>query len=195
MITRYANNDPYTYPDSAILINLKGIRDEKELDSYEGLCGIKRILEGLPAGNFDYSHLKAIHHHIFQDVCKWAGQERNVPISKGSSQFATPAFINNLATDLLNKLVREEALTGLDLESFIERATYYILELNVIHPFREGNGRTLRQYLFLLAENAGFDLDAHALEDGWMDACIQGFHGDESVMAELLRGALTEFED
>lgn len=91
--------------------------------------------------------------------------------------------------------MQEDALTGLNLESFVKRATFYILELNVIRPFREGNGRTLRQYLFLLAENAGFDLDAHALENGWMDACIKGFHGDEDSMAELLRDALTEFED
>ena len=80
-MSRYADDDPYTYPGSPVLRSIPGLRDEAALREFEAACGIRRILQGVPESAFDYAHLKAIHKHIFQDVYDWAGQDRNVPVN------------------------------------------------------------------------------------------------------------------
>lgn len=195
MPTRYADNDPYTYPDSAVLRNKAGIRDAEALACFERLSVANRSMEDVPAGRFDYAHLKALHYHLFQDVYDWAGEERNVAISKGESRFAQPPFIGGEAERLLAALASENHLRGLERELFAQRVAHYMSELNVLHPFREGNGRALRLFLQVLAEQAGYDLDAEALATGWLAACVEGFHGNEAPMQVLLAGALRPFAD
>lgn len=195
MPSRYSNNDPYTYDDSPVLMNKGNFCTEEELKEFELLCVTKRMVENPPDGDFDYEHLKSLHHYLFQDVYEWAGNERDVPISKGTSQFATPVYISNLAKALFNELAAEEFLVELELEKFATRAAYYVSELNVLHPFREGNGRVIRLFLFLLAENAGFDLEPDVLEGRWLEASIEAFNNDETMMSELLTEALSEFDE
>lgn len=68
-------------------------------------------------------------------------------------------------------------------------------ELNAIHPFREGNGRTIRLFLFSLAEKAGYDLNPKVIQEGWLHASIEGFKGNNTPMQELLNRALEAFEN
>lgn len=78
--------DPYLYPETDMLENLRGIRDVDKLARFEGRSAARRILELEHApvkGEFNTPHLKAIHRHIFQDVFAWAGEFRTVNISKG----------------------------------------------------------------------------------------------------------------
>ncbi|WP_022661437.1 Fic/DOC family protein [Paucidesulfovibrio longus] len=187
---RYADSDPYTYQDSSILINIPDLRAEEELVRFERIQVTKRSLTDPPPGNFDYAHFKTLHRHLFQDVYTWAGEERSVPISKGGHLFATPAFIARNAEKLFQQLHDENLLRTLDAASFAERAAHYVTELNVLHPFRDGNGRTLRYFLMLLAEQAGYDLDPAVLQRGWMTACVSGFDGEETPMRLLLFEAL-----
>jgi len=195
MITRYAHRDVYTYDNSSVLKNKAGHTTQEALDRFERLSVANRMMEDPPTGNFDYAYLKKLHFHLFQDVYDWAGQERNVSISKGSTQFANPRFIADAVTDLLKKLVNENCLKGHDPEDFVERAAHYVIELNMAHPFREGNGRTVRYFLSLLAQNAGFGIDAEQLKNGWLEACIVGVPGDETPMCDLLANALIVFDD
>lgn len=101
-------------------------------------------------------------------------RERN-----GTSQFAPPVYIRALAEKLFAELAAEGFLVKLPIKGFAARAAYYVSELNVLHPFREGNGRVIRLFLFLLAENAGFDIDAEILETRWLEASIEAFRNDE----------------
>lgn len=195
MPTRYAHRDAYTYEDSSVLKNKGDHETQEALDQFERLSVASRMMEDLPQGRFDYQHLKNIHQHIFQDVYDWAGQERNVSISKGATLFANPRHIESTVTDLVNELKDEDYLTSCEPEDFVERSAYYMIELNLAHPFREGNGRTLREYLFLLAENAGYGIDTEKLQAGWLEACIEGVSGSEQLMCDVLAGALILYED
>lgn len=77
-------NDPYCYPpEFKVLINRLGIKDAALLDRAERQAVATRTLEGSPKGNFDTTHIKAIHKHLFQDMYEWAGENREVEIGKG----------------------------------------------------------------------------------------------------------------
>lgn len=78
-------DDPYVYPGTTILRNKLDIRDAATLDLAERRFTTIRARQGIPQGDFDLGHLKAIHHHLFQDVYEWAGKIRTVEISKGES--------------------------------------------------------------------------------------------------------------
>ncbi|WP_239057133.1 Fic family protein [Desulfovibrio sp. JC010] len=153
------------------------------------------MMQDLPQGQFDYKHLKAIHQHLFQDVYDWAGQERNVSISKGATLFANPRHIESTITDILDELKKENHLIDHEPADFVDRAACYMIELNLAHPFREGNGRALRGFLFLLAENAGYGIDVEKLQAGWLEACIEGVSGSEQAMCDVIAGALIVYED
>lgn len=82
-------SDPvYGYPpDYLVLQNKAGLKDADRLDRFERRAVIQRIREGVPEGDFDLAHLRAIHRHLFQDVYDWAGELRTVEIAKGGHQF------------------------------------------------------------------------------------------------------------
>jgi cell filamentation protein len=104
---------------------------------------------------------------------------RSTDLSKGNTHFCAAAYIATEANKLLGKLAEEKWLVGLPLPAFVERLTHYYCELNVIHPFREGNGRAQRLFFDLLAINAGFGLDWPKVErSAWVEANIAGYAGD-----------------
>ena len=70
---------------------------------------------------------------------------------------------------------------------FATKATHFLAELNAIHPFREGNGRTQLIFLTLLAETAGHSPDLKRLEpDQIMNAMIESFGRDETLLAQVI---------
>jgi cell filamentation protein len=82
--------DPYVYPGTSVLRNLRDIRDAQVLSEFEADATARRLrqLEQKPIdGRLDAGHLQAIHHHIFQDVFEWAGDFRTVNISKSGDPF------------------------------------------------------------------------------------------------------------
>jgi cell filamentation protein len=115
-------------------------------------------------GNFDLEHLKRIHQYIFQDVYPFAGQIRNEDIFKGTTRFAHWRYIeDSFATEYRN-LQKENFLRETSKEFFAKRAAHYMAEINMLHPFREGNGRAQREYIRCLAAEAGFELDWSAVD-------------------------------
>ena len=87
------SDDPYLWPGTATLRNKLGILDGDLLDYHERELVTQRTRQGVPGGNFDLAHLRAIHLHLFQDVYDWAGQIRTVEMSKGGSQFQFRQYI------------------------------------------------------------------------------------------------------
>ena len=152
-------DDPYVYPGTDCLRNRLGIRDADELQRVEAerTSAVLALLERRPiAGGYDLSHLKAFHRRIFGDVYEWAGEPRTVAIAKEQSLFALPEQIEPYLTCVFADLAEDHFLRGLPREEFVERLTHYYAELNAVHPFREGNGRTLRAFLGQLARDAGY---------------------------------------
>ena len=194
-MTRYSNDDPYLDPQTGVLRNLLGCTSQESFDRAEGDLVTVRLLEiaqkPLKDG-FDIPHLQAIHRQLFGDVYDWAGQFRTVGISRGASTFCVPAYIESYAVDLFKRLTQERHLVDLPLPRFTERAAFFLGELNAIHPFREGNGRTQREFIRQLAAKASFEISWLAISRQQMiEASIASYNGDLCPMIDLLAANTT----
>lgn len=152
---------PYCYPGTKVLVNKADIRDQAELQVYERQVTAVRLSELQLAplhGHFDLEHLKQIHRHIFQDVYSWAGELRTVDLWKQKTQFLPGAILERSTKRLFDALKGEHHLRGLGVQDFTERAAHYMAGVNLAHPFREGNGRSQREFLRNLALNAGYEI-------------------------------------
>src|SRR5580658_3039283 len=129
MSSMTGNSDPYLYPGSRVLKNLRGLTDPGSLARFEARRTHRRIAElidtpvpGFVPGGFDIAHLKAIHRYIFRDVYEWAGQFRTVNISKGGHLFGVAAFLEPALRQIVEKLAAESDLADLDAALFVGRA-------------------------------------------------------------------------
>ncbi len=190
--------DPYVYPGTNVLRNLRDIREPERLASFEAAATARRLkeLESDPLrGSFDAEHLQAVHEYIFQDVYAWAGRFRTVNIAKsGQFYFAFANRIEPSIAKLLGRLRLEKLLEGLAVQDFSIRAGHYLGELNAIHPFREGNGRSQREIIRELALRNGYVLNwSRAAPEQVREASRRSFqHGDNGGMMELIRIALRD---
>lgn len=161
------NNYQYVDPDfeytnkNGVLHNLANIDDEKILLAFESLKVSKRVEELYqnPIQITDSYTLLKIHFHLFQDVYKWAGQLRTVNISKdGKPFFEGERF--PLAFQYIDTLIAEYRETEKSNKKDLAKKLAEILDnVNFLHPFREGNGRTQREFLRLLALEKGLTLN------------------------------------
>jgi cell filamentation protein len=183
------SEDPYLYPDSDVLRNRLGIRDKTHLEYVERELVTQRLTEGAPTGRFDLAHLRAIHHHLFQDLYNWAGQIRRVEIAKEGNQFQFRRFIETGMVDVHQRLQAAEFLRGLNSQDFAAAAGQILGDVNYVHPFREGNGRVQAEYLRQLGAQAGQTIDLTQLDgERWIAASRAAHHGDYSLLAaEILR--------
>src|SRR5690348_12370516 len=93
-------------------------------------------------GHYDLDHLRAFHWTIFQDVYPWAGQLRTVLIVKAGASFCLPHQIVETAAEVFGRLAAADHLRGRDRDGFLDGLVPLLAEINALHPFREGNGRT-----------------------------------------------------
>ncbi|WP_143245277.1 Fic family protein [Bartonella sp. WD12.1] len=197
MVKYEGSNDPYTDSETGVMYNLLGIKDQARLERVETAFTCVRALEFRRtsiSGKFDLDHMKEIHKKLFGDVYEWAGKIRVVDIAKGNSRFAHYTQIESYAPQITQQLAREQHLRGLDANEFSQRAGYYMGELNVLHPFREGNGRTLREFIWQLAREAGYYIDWDRVERQEITrASIESYYGNSDLMSALIRKNLTEF--
>lgn len=152
----------YCYPNSNVLVNKFNVRVADELFKIENDITIYKLFilrqKGI-TGNFDVLHFVSIHKFIFEDIYPFAGLYRTENIAKDNFMFANWEFIEENMNSIFGELKREDYLKGLTKEEFAKRLTYYMSELNVLHPFREGNGRTTREFIRQLALKNGYNLD------------------------------------
>lgn len=150
--------DPYVYAGTRVLRNKAHLRDAELLAAHETRMVLKRMLqlyaEPCP-GALDAHHLAAIHHALFQDVYSWSGQFRTGDMSIGGRMFCRAEILLPCLVSLLNQLGAEHCLVGLKAERFAERGAFYLGELNILHSFRDGNGRTQREFIRVLGLRAG----------------------------------------
>ncbi|PTX13138.1 cell filamentation protein [Pontibacter mucosus] len=156
-------NDRYCYPGTSVLINHFDIRDAAKLSKLE-LTHWRHNVLALPGKfasqlKFDLALWQLIHKETFGTVYPWAGELRSVMISKGNAVHAAPRMIEPYANHLLQELKAAGYLKGLDREQFLLKGSYFFEELNAIHPFREGNTRTLKVFFSLLSQQAGYEID------------------------------------
>lgn len=193
---KYAGDrgDPYLDKETGVLRNLLGIKDQAGLDKAESSLSFLRtseLREQPVVGLFDLAHLQAIHLRLFGDVYDWAGELRQVEIQKDNTVFARQMVIESAARQLFGQLSRERNLRGLSASKFSERAGHYLGEINVLHPFREGNGRAQREFIGQLAQAAGYPVHWSGISQTEMIAAsVQAYNGDSSGLARLIQAAL-----
>ncbi len=179
-----------------ILKNKLGIIDPVTLTQKISEYASGRLLllyEKPLVGQFDIPHLRAIHRYIFQDVFPWAGDFREVTTSRTNSfGFPPPQFLVPSLETVFNQLRSENHLKNLDADQFATRAGYYLGEINAIHPFREGNGRTQREFIRCVALAAGHRLVWRGLEPEENNSAsrISFAAGNSSAMAAMIRSRL-----
>jgi cell filamentation protein len=185
-------DDTYCYPGTTVLKNKLELKNQNELDAFETEITAQRASEPLPPGGLDYERYCAIHRHFFQDVYAWAGKRRTVRISKGGSAFCYPENIEREMQRLFAELAKQNFFAGLKAEAFAKKAAHFLAELNAIHPFREGNGRTQLSFLTLLADDAGHPLNLEKLDPkAILDATIESFGGSEERLVAVIEGLIS----
>ncbi len=184
-----AVNSIYCYKGTNVLINKLDIKDSNVLLEYEKrIVALKLIAlhkQGI-TGDFDVNHFVSIHRFLFEDIYPFAGKFRLENIAKDNFRFAEFQYIESELNRLLNKLKNDNYLSHSNIDMAKSCSTidicnlndndvkykmylaqgiaYYWAELNVLHPFREGNGRTTREFLRQLALKNGYSLDIHNID-------------------------------
>lgn len=156
--------DPYLIPGTDVLRNKLGITDRKTLEEVESDLSTVRIGQYEPDPDTTMQgtveELQRIHGYIFQDIYDWAGEIRTVDIHKsGGMPFQPLEMFRNGAVYAEETLRNDNLLRGMDHDRFIDRLAVNYDNFNVLHPFREGNGRTQRLFWSLMADQAGWQLD------------------------------------
>ena len=188
------DQDHYCYPSSNTLINLLDIRDSAGLEEAELAFSEHRYIEYSShisvLENFDIEHFKHLHWVLFQDVYRWAGEERDVDISKGNTRFCNCVFIERELIRQLERIPQLRECSGRS--ALIRFVADLFCEINIIHPFREGNGRATRFFFEELVFIAGYELNWPEIsKEEWIEANIQGYIGDISFLESIFDMAIS----
>lgn len=185
-----AVNSIYCYPDSNVLVNKLNIHDNKKLATVERklvLLKLYTLRQNNNIEKFDIHHFLSIHKFLFEDIYPFAGKIRSEDIAKDSFRFAKWEYIEDQLNELLNKLSKDN-LKNLNKEDMSKKLAYYMSELNVLHPFREGNGRTIREFIRELAYVNGYSLDIKNVNPKEMLAsCIESVVNTEHLESVILK--------
>lgn len=174
------SHDPYVWQNDDVLKNLLDIHDAAQLRKAELAFSSARLatLE-LGPRNIGLPYLCHIHRTLFQDLYSWAGEIRTIDIWLADTPFCHFEYIEKEGNALMSALEEEEGLANLDSEAFIARLSHYYCEINMLHPFRTGNGRAQRVFFEQLALHAGYLLDWDNVEpEAWRKANRAGVDGD-----------------
>ncbi len=167
-------NDPYLYPHTDILKNLADVRDREMLLCMEAEYTSIRLAElvtGESVSRFDFAALCNVHHYIFQDVYEWAGKIRIINIEKSepvlggiSIEYSDCFDIVKDVTFILDKMNRY-AWEESSIDEAAEIFSKYLAELWKVHPYREGNTRTIITFCSQFIESKGFYIDSDLFKD------------------------------
>ena len=152
----------YCYKDTNVLKNKLNIKDSDILkEAEEEITAIKQmqLLKEPIRGNFSKTHLIKIHKFIFEDIYSFAGRIRRESISKAETVFYPPELIDRELDKLFEKIKSNNFLNETDTQKKLDNLAYVMAELNIIHPFREGNGRTIREFVRVMAKHIGININ------------------------------------
>jgi cell filamentation protein len=205
---KQAFSDPYCYPGTSVLRNLLHITDSELLELAEmRIVGLRsdQLFAQLPGAPHDLSQLLLIHHTLFGKLYPFAGQLRvhtgrmtKVRASGYAVVYGDSAFISEQIDLVFRRLAAENYLVNLSPQTFAERTAHFYGELDAVHPFREGNSRTLRLFFSELARTAGYQLDwgILAAEERLREQLFAArdravMHGDSGPLATIFASILS----
>jgi cell filamentation protein len=174
-----------------VLVNRFHIQDGEKLQQIERDISYAKILylgSHPIKGTLNLKYLQRIHRYIFEDIYTWAGRIRGGQFFfKGDTEFCRADVIYTYADHTFGKLKSENWLRKLDRKAFIERLAYFMAEVNILHPFREGNGRAQRIFFAELARRAKYELDFGGIDgDALLQADVAAYNKDYAPLMNLL---------
>ena len=143
-----STSDPYSYDGTNVLKNKLNITDERELLDYERAIVSKKLLSLYIRpnnGDFSYKQYVGLDRYLFGDIYPFAGKTRCIDIMKGETYFAHFRYIDSSLNDILSEMKNELPKSN-DKEEYALKLAKYYLDINFVHPFREGNGRCQREF-------------------------------------------------
>lgn len=192
-MTKYNKFDNHDYLLKSNLLSLTNFSELEQAEAFSFAVRATQIEQGVfKITAFSVTNYVELHHHLFQDIYSFAGQFRDVQLMKGGTRFCQVEFINAYATDLFGQLENEQDWGSL--EHAAKRLAYLKTELNMLHPFREGNGRTTRIFLQTFAKSKGFLWSYDKFDrDIYMQAMIRSVTS-EDLLEKLLLDTLTPID-
>lgn len=185
--------DPYCYAGTDLLINRFGLRQQDLLDRAEReltVLALQQITFTPPPYNLAY--LQDLHRLLFSELYDWAGKVRTIDISKQDTRFCRTDRIKPEADKLFQRLATEHYFEHLDTqEALVKQFAEFYADLNMIHPFREGNGRAQRLLFDHLALHCGYWVDWNVVGmQPWIEANIEGVYGRFTELENIFRKGL-----
>ena len=187
-----AINSKYTYKGTDILKNKLGIKDEKLLKEYETRIvafKIATISSAKLPKDYTPERLKFIHKYLFGDIFYFAGEYRQENITKGNFRFSEYEYIEDNIQRIFDNIKIDE-MKKMSFSQFVKQISYIMTELNVLHPFREGNGRTIRELIREICFDCGYVIDWYEINhDDILRASIRAVV-DETEQIKMLRRSI-----
>ena len=186
----YEKTADYCYEGTDILINKLNITDDIDLFNAERELVSLRIYElnEKPIkGNFDFEHLKNIHRYLFQDIYRWAGDLRNCNIAK-KDLFCLTEHIESFGNEIFSRLKKEKYFLDYDNEMTLDKLVVLFADINALHPFREGNGRSQRIFIESLSKINGIYLDlTNVSKTDMVVASHESINGDYEKLKDMFK--------
>ena len=194
----YKEWEDYFIDGTDVLKNKLGITEKEELKEKEAEITLRKLVELYERpieGNFDKEHYCNLHKYLFGDIYDFAGCYRTVYMSKGNSYFSGVDDIDWKLDYVLKEMNQNITNVNSKYEYAVFLAGYYT-DLIAIHPFREGNGRTTREFLreFVNAKNQKFELDWSRVDNEKMLSGIRNSHISKSELEMEFYKALVDRE-
>ena len=193
MSNKYRYIDPeyvYTDPATGIIRNLVGVIDNDALTFVETGATTKRVKElwENPIKIKNSATLLDIHKHLFQDIYSWAGQPRAVEISKGGTPFFPVKRFSNAFMYIATLISEYRQINKTEKLQLAHKLAEILDTTNFLHPFREGNGRTQREFLRILALEKDLILNLNPPDnlDIYNRYMLGTINGDVEMLAALI---------
>lgn len=195
--------DPYFDESIGDLRNLLGAKSSEELRDIEPQIVFANELElesiAIPRTN-DLEELLLIHKQLFKGVYDWAGKTRTVDIKKNADNaefFLIFSKIQDAAQYDFTELADDNYMINLPKDDFVKRLAYHYDQLNYIHPFREGNGRTQRVFWSRVAKDASYEIDwSLIVGDENDEACrLAAEESDRSKLETMFTRIIKKIQD
>lgn len=179
------------YKGTNCLINKLNIQNKEQLAKIEASITMAKSaeLERNPiSDSFDFEHYKQIHKYLFEDLYEWAGKVRTVDISKKGTNFTSAENIETVSKACFDRLKNHNYFKNIDFNDFIENIVDFYCSTNMLHPFREGNGRTQRIFIAQLIRFCGYDINFSEIDtDELMVATIHSANGITDYLKEIFK--------
>lgn len=184
------------YPGTTVLVNKLGLKQQEALDQAEKVAVTLRSVEVEQAGTdcpFTFDFYCDLHRHLFQDLYDWAGTLRTVDLSKKGTSFYPADSLREMGEAKFQWLQSMKEFRDMSRSDFVSAVTEFYHELNMLHPFREGNGRTERLFFTLLIRRAGYQINfAECDLDFLMIATIYAAQGVTDYLHSFFDAEITE---